>query len=202
MVVSLYMTITARIFRSSKRHFDCQRSDNKEIVSAMALATLLKEDHLVVGDWVELAPPAQAGQDWVIEKVVKRKNFIFRNMPRVQKKNVIAANVDVLLVVTSAGVPAYKRGLVDRYLVRSDYWNIPAYVIFNKMDLFDGSEFDINFEADRLKWLNVESFEVSAHHGQYQQRFLPQGFKELSQKKLFALFVSWFVSIQSEMGLN
>jgi putative ribosome biogenesis GTPase RsgA len=108
----------------------------------MALATLLKEDHLVVGDWVELAPPAQEGQDWVIEKVIERQNSIFRNLPREQKKKVIAANVDVLLVVASAGKPVYKRGLVDRYLVRSDYWNVPAYVVFNKMDLYETNHFD------------------------------------------------------------
>jgi ribosome biogenesis GTPase len=118
----------------------------------------------------------------VIEKVLERSNFIFRNLPRVQKKNVIASNVDVLLVVTSAGTPAYKRGLIDRYLVRSDYWNIPAYVIFNKMDLYDEKEFDITFEAERLKWLNVECFEVSAEDGNYKQKYLAQGFRELSDK--------------------
>ncbi len=176
------MTILARIFRSSKRHFDCQRSDNKQIVTATALATLLKEDHLVVGDWVELSPPPPGGEEWKIEKVVERTNAIFRNLPRVQKKSVIAANVDVLLVVTSAGTPAYKRGLVDRYLVRSEYWGIPAYVIFNKMDLYDGVEFDITFEAERLKWLNVECFEVSAEDGKYQPKYLVQGFRELSDK--------------------
>jgi ribosome biogenesis GTPase len=176
------MTIVARIFRSSKRQFDCQRSDTKELVSATALATLLKEEHIVVGDWVELIPPASQGQEWVIEKVLERKNSIFRNLPRVQKKSVIASNVDVLLVVTSAGTPAYKRGLVDRYLVRSEYWGIPAFVIFNKMDLYDGVEFDISFEAERLKWLNVECFEVSAEDGKYKQKYLAQGFLELSDK--------------------
>jgi ribosome biogenesis GTPase len=176
------MTIVARIFRSSKRQFDCQRSDTKELISATALATLLKEEHIVVGDWVELIPPASPGQEWVIEKVLERKNSIFRNLPRVQKKSVIASNVDVLLVVTSAGTPAYKRGLVDRYLVRSEYWGIPAFVIFNKMDLYDGAEFDISFEAERLKWLNVECFEVSAEDGQYKQMYLAQGFRELSEK--------------------
>lgn len=176
------MTIKARIFRSSKRHFDCQRSDTKELITATALATLLKEDHIVVGDWVNLIPPPMPGQEWVIDSVAERSNFIFRNLPRVQKKNVIAANIDVLLVVVSAGVPAYKRGLVDRYLVRSDYWNIPAYVIFNKMDLYAEAEFDVQFEADRLKWLNVEAFEVCAHDGSYKPRYLAQGMKELSQK--------------------
>jgi ribosome biogenesis GTPase len=160
------MTISARIFRSSKRHFDCQREDTKTIVPGTALAMTLKEDHIVVGDFVEITPPGAGSEEWKIEKVRPRKNSIFRNLPREQRKKVIAANVDVILVVVSAGKPAYKRGLVDRYLVRSEYWDVPAYVIFNKMDLYDENDFDINFEKDRLKWLNAECFEVSAVSGQ------------------------------------
>ncbi|WP_408097227.1 ribosome small subunit-dependent GTPase A [Peredibacter sp. HCB2-198] len=176
------MIIKARIFRSSKRHFDCQREDTKEVVHATALATLLKEDHIVVGDWVEISPPPQGGEEWKIENVIERQSAIFRNLPREQKKKVIAANVDVMMVVVSAGKPAYKRGLVDRYLARSDYWNVPAYVIFNKMDLYEETEFDIKFEADRLKWLNVKCFEVSANDKNYKPRYLSAGFEELSQE--------------------
>lgn len=173
------MTIKARIFRSSKRHFDCQREDTKEVVQATALAMLLKEDHLVVGDWVELSAPPQGGEEWKIEKTLERSNAIFRNLPREQKKKVIAANVDVLMVVVSAGKPAYKRGLIDRYLVRSDYWNVPAYLIFNKMDLYDPEEFDIEYEAERLKWLNVKCFEVSAEMKSYKPKYLANGFETL-----------------------
>mgnify|MGYP000350711536 CR=1 FL=1 len=125
----------ARIFRSSKRTFDCKVEGQDELVVATALATLLKEDHLVVGDFVQLSPPQNAAHEWVISKVEPRKNSIFRNLPREQKKKVIAANVDVIVVVVSAGRPEYKRGLVDRYLTRSAYWGIPAVVVFNKMDL-------------------------------------------------------------------
>lgn len=181
MVLSRSMTIKARIFRSSKRHFDCQREDTKEVVPATALATLLKEDHLVVGDWVELSPPAQAGQDWKIDSVHERKNAIFRNLPREQKKKVIASNVDILLVVVSAGKPSYKRGLVDRYLVRSDYWDVPAYLVFNKMDLYEESEFDIRYESDRLKWLDVKCFEVSAEDSSYHKKYLENGFEDLKK---------------------
>ena len=180
--VLIHMMTLARIFKSSKRHFECQIQSSKEVVTATALATLLKEDHLVVGDWVELSPPPQGGEEWVIERVVERENAIFRNLPREQRKKVIASNVDVLLVVVSAGKPAYKRGLVDRYLVRSDYWNIPAFVIFNKMDLYDEGDFDIHFEADRLQWLNLETFEVCAEDKNYQPRFLQQGMNELLLK--------------------
>jgi len=178
------MNTRARIFRSSKRHFDCQREDTKEVVPATALATLLKEDHLVVGDWIEISPPPQGGEEWKIESVIERKNSIFRNLPREQRKKVIASNVDVMLVVVSAGKPAFKRGLIDRYLARSDYWNVPAYLIFNKMDLYDPAEFDIHFEADRLQWLNVKCFEVSAEKTDYAPKFLERGFSELT-KELF-----------------
>jgi ribosome biogenesis GTPase len=176
------MIIKARIFRSSKRHFDCQREDTKEIVETTALATLLKEEHLVVGDWVMISPPPQGGEEWKIESTLERKNSIFRNIPREQKKKVIASNIDVMLVVVSAGKPSYKRGLIDRYLVRSDYWNIPAYVIFNKMDLHDPNEFDINFECNRLKWLDAQSFEVSAEDPGYSPKYLSKGFKELKHE--------------------
>jgi ribosome biogenesis GTPase len=176
------MTISARIFRSSKRHFDCQREDTKTIVPAMAPASILKEDHVVVGDWVELSEPGPGSEEWKIENVRPRRNSIFRNLPREQKKKVIAANVDVILVVVSAEKPAYKRGLVDRYLVRSEYWDVPAYVIFNKMDIYDDSVFDIVFEAERLKWLNAECFEVSAENKDYRPHFLPNGMAELKEK--------------------
>lgn len=175
------MTIKARIFRSSKRHFDCQREDTKEVVQATALATLLKEDHIVAGDWVNLSLPPEGGEEWKIESVVERKNSIFRNLPREQKKKVIASNVDVMMVVVSAGKPDFKRGLVDRYLARSDFWNIPAYLIFNKMDLYDENEFDIRFEAERLKWLNVKCFEVSAEVSGYKPRYLEDGFESLHE---------------------
>lgn len=175
------MTIKARIFRSSKRHFDCQREDTKEVVLATALAVTLKEDHLVVGDWVEISPPTQGSEEWKIERVIPRENSIFRNLPREQKKKVIASNVDVLLIVMSAGKPAFKRGLVDRYLVRSDYWNVPAYVVFNKMDMHDPTEFDLKFESDRLQWLNVKTFEVSAADPSYQNKYLENGFSDLKK---------------------
>jgi ribosome biogenesis GTPase / thiamine phosphate phosphatase len=175
------MTIKARIFRSSKRDFDCQREDTKEIVRATAMASQLKEDHIVVGDWVHISPPPSSGEEWKIDEVIKRENSIFRNIPREQKKKVIASNVDVILIVTSCGKPSYKRGLVDRYLARSDYWGLPALVVFSKMDQYDPEEFDLNFEADRLKWLEAQTFEVSAIDQNYQPRFLQNGFLDLKK---------------------
>ncbi|MFA7613501.1 MAG: ribosome small subunit-dependent GTPase A, partial [Candidatus Caldatribacteriota bacterium] len=62
------------------------------------------------------------------------------------------------------------------------FWEIPAFVVFNKMDQYNPEEFSIRDEADRLQWVDVECFEVSAEIPEYRQQYLSQGFNELAQK--------------------
>ena len=82
------------------------------------------------------------------------------------------------MIIASGEKPDYKRGLVDRYLIRMGQWNLPAILIFNKMDIFE-PHFDLQFEMKRLKELNVQGFEVSSTDPNYKPRFLDQGFNEL-----------------------
>lgn len=172
--------VKARILRSGKRIFTCEMIDNKTIVEAPALATLLKEDHIVVGDFVMLEKIDSKSSEWQIIEVVPRKNEIFRLIPREQKKKVTAANCDVLVVVTSVSRPEYKRGMIDRYLVRAREWNIPTFLVFNKMDEFDDETGpDLHFEKLRLNGLDVECFEVSSVDLNYETRFFNNGLVEL-----------------------
>lgn len=173
------MTIKARIFRSSKRFFDCRPDAGGDLIPATAPAKLLKQDHLVVGDRVELVQ-AQEGT-WHIESAAPRTSIIFRNIQRVRERKIIASNVDAVLIVVSAGQPTYKRGLVDRYLVRAQQWGLPALVVFNKMDLFQ-KDFDIVFEVARLEAVGVQCFEVCAEDTDWKPKFLKQGFGELHEK--------------------
>jgi hypothetical protein len=51
------------------------------------------------------------------------------------------------------------------------------------MDLHDEKEFDLQLEADRLKWLDAECFEVSAELGNdYVLKHLSEGLSELREK--------------------
>ncbi len=169
------MSLNARIFSSNKRTFDCLTADG-DIVSATALAKLLKHEHLVVGDHVVLE--AEGEGQWTITEARERTSTIFRNIPREKTKKIIAANVDKVLLVVSAELPAYKRGLVDRYLVRAHQWGLSTLLVFNKMDLFKG-DFDIKFEAERVAPLGVSAFEVCAENPDYRPRHLAHGFDEL-----------------------
>ncbi len=177
----------ARVFRSSKRVFECQLIDSKRIVSATALATLIKgrKDHIVVGDYVELEKidadeEKESAIEFQIIKIQERKNEIGRMIPREARKKLTAANCDLLVIMMAVSQPEFKRGLVDRYLVRSHQWQVPAVLIFNKMDQFK-DDLDIPFEADRIRSLDVESYELAAKFPDYQKRFLDKGIEELAE---------------------
>lgn len=168
--------IKARVVKSDKRVFDC-RLEDKTIVQATALGNLLKEDTVVVGDYVLLEK--QNNDEWIVKSVNERKSEIFRMLRRESKKKITAANCDLLIVLSSCSKPAYKRGIVDRFLVRAHQWGIVPIVVFNKMDEYDPCDFDVKFEAQRLKFLGVECFEICALDSNYKPRYLDQGFKEL-----------------------
>lgn len=177
----------ARVVKSDKRVFDCRLADHT-IVQATALGNLLKEDTIVVGDYVELEEQAQG---LIIKSVEARKSEIFRMLRRESKKKITAANCDLLIVLSSCSKPAYKRGIVDRFLVRAHQWEIMPIVVFNKMDGYDPSEFDVKFEADRLKFLGVDCFEICALEPDYKPQYLEHGFNELKArlKETTSIFV-------------
>lgn len=149
----------AKIFRSSKRVFDCKIDKSAEVVSATALREIVKKSHPVVGDIVELK--LNDSNEYEIIKVQERTNSIFRRIVRTNKTKYVAANVDVILIVASVSKPEYKTFLIDRYLLRATQWEIPVVIVYNKMDEFD-DQFDLEFEELKHKSLGVSSFQVSS----------------------------------------
>ena len=92
----------ATIFKSHQRVFDCFIKERQEIVSATAKGSLLKgSDTIVVGDEVILTE--EANGEFFIESVLERRSVIFRQIQRENRKKVTAANVDLLVVLMSAG---------------------------------------------------------------------------------------------------
>jgi ribosome biogenesis GTPase len=181
--------ILARILRSAKRDFDCLIIDSKITVKAAALASLIKDfdEHIVVGDVVFLE---KQKDEYVIVAIAPRKNEIFRLISRERKKKILASNCDVIVIVSSVSKPAFKLGLIDRYLVRAQQWNIPAIIVHNKMDQFD-HQFDIPFIQNRFKNLVVKQYEICAKDEFYQLKHFAAGLADLKQdlKNKTAIFL-------------
>lgn len=146
------------IIRSGKEIYQCQLPD-RSIIEVRALPSLLSQIQPVVGDKIVIE---LQGEHHVITSVLPRHNEVYRLLIREKKKKVIASNLDLLIIVVAVSKPAFKRGLLDRYLLRSLQWELPAIVIFNKMDEFTHDKIDLVFEKKRLAFMGVKSYEVSA----------------------------------------
>ncbi|MBU6236678.1 MAG: ribosome small subunit-dependent GTPase A, partial [Planctomycetes bacterium] len=93
-----------------------------------------QQRHIVVtGDRVEIEPHGQ-DQGWIL-KVEPRRSELSRTSK--QRRHVMAANIDQLLIVTSAAEPTIKPNLIDRVLATAEQNRIAASICINKCDLID-----------------------------------------------------------------
>ena len=172
------MKIPAHIYEAHKKEFLCKIDSENKTVSASARGTVLKSNQLVAGDKVLLE---KNGDDYQIVDLIDRTNEIFRMNVRERKKRITAANCDLVIIATSVSRPPYKQGVIDRFATRSFQWDVPAIVVFNKMDEFQ-DDFDIDFEMRRFENLGIECFEVSATYPENPSRFGRGSFKDLQNK--------------------
>ncbi len=91
---------------------------------------------LAVGDQVLVRP---AGDDQgMIETVLPRRTKLSRRAAGPERREqIVAANVDQLVIVASIADPALSLNLIDRYLVAADRGGLGAILCINKMDLGD-----------------------------------------------------------------
>lgn len=92
-----------------------------------------QKNPVAVGDWVEIDP---ASSPAALERVEPRTNWLSRTAsshdPREQ---VLAANVDQLLVIASVNKPGFSSNRTDRILAACEWGRIPAVLVLNKIDL-------------------------------------------------------------------
>ena len=78
------------------------------------------------------------GSPWVRAVAPRRSKLSRPAMEHAESdEQVFAANVDVLVVVAAAKKPAFKPGLVDRYLIAADVGGVEPILCFNKTDLIE-----------------------------------------------------------------
>jgi ribosome biogenesis GTPase len=96
---------------------------------------------IAVGDDVELQ--LQSDDTVLIEKVLPRKQYLIKpGLLSPDKRQVMAANLDQLVIVSSTENPKFKAGLIDRFLVSAEKEHLPAIIVINKIDLRPATEFD------------------------------------------------------------
>lgn len=106
-------------------------------------------------------------ENGAIEEVLPRRTMFFR--PQVTAKGVgemrqvIAANLDQLAIVTSLESPPIKTGLIDRFLIAARIGHLTPILIINKVDLTPPENYELILEAYRS--LDIEIHQTSAETG-------------------------------------
>ncbi|WP_373615932.1 ribosome small subunit-dependent GTPase A [Mucilaginibacter sp. OAE612] len=121
---------------------------------------------IAVGDVVdfEMEPDREDG---VITNLHQRKNYIIRKAINLSKQaQIIAANLDQAILVVTLASPRTSLGFIDRFLVTAEAYDIPARLVFNKLDLFSDEGLEVLADYKAIyEDIGYPCFEVSAIEG-------------------------------------
>lgn len=105
---------------------------------------------IAVGDKVEFEMEAN-GEFATIIRPLPRKNLITRSDPHKKAhRQIIAANIDQTLLVTSLVQPRVPLGFIDRFTTMAEAFHVPVILVFNKVDLYDEDAIDKLAEAEDI----------------------------------------------------
>jgi ribosome biogenesis GTPase len=95
----------------------------------------------------------------------KRKNLFSRFNQKGGASQSLAANVDLVLCLTSAASPPFRPRFLDRVLLQADFAEIPAAIICNKIDV-DIDDIDVDERLEDFLRIGCPVLRVSAKTGE------------------------------------
>ncbi len=99
---------------------------------------------VAVGDHVVFDVEDENIKTCLIKEITDRHNYIVRVSPHNKnQKHIIAANIDLALLVTSIADPRTSTGFIDRFLLTAEAYHIPSVIVVNKTDLLKQKHADV-----------------------------------------------------------
>jgi len=100
-----------------------------------------KKTRPVVGDWVQVEARKEP-LTGVINAIEPRRSALTRRFPETGREQVLAANIDQVLVCIAIKDPPFRPGLVDRYLITCELLGLQPTIVLNKIDLATEAEIE------------------------------------------------------------
>ncbi|MBL7723039.1 MAG: ribosome small subunit-dependent GTPase A [Chitinophagaceae bacterium] len=116
---------------------------NGRMKGVMKLDDITSTNPVAVGDWIQAEIENEGSSTATINEILDRHNYINRQSPRHKHQHhIVAANLDQSLLVATLKEPKTSQGFIDRFLVASEMYHVPAIIAFNKSDLYKNKEMD------------------------------------------------------------
>ncbi len=138
------------------KEYIVEDSDTNEFFECLISGTLKSASRnsslAVVGDFVRYSIKNETGKTGLplgkLEEIIERKSKLSRKrVGKTDVEQVIAANLDCVVIFFAAIDPAYNRRLIDRFLVTAEQNELTPIIVINKTDLVDidsiWSDFDV-----------------------------------------------------------
>ncbi len=131
---------------------------------------------IAVGDYVEVKKEEDQPTS-VITDILPRENYIIRKSTRkAHFSHILASNIDQAYLIITLKNPRTSLGFIDRFLVSTESFRIPATILVNKMDV-GYKEKDMEYLQDIKDIyppLGYPVLEISAlHAADLHQQFMP-----------------------------
>lgn len=164
--------IKALVYRSTGSWYSVKDEQgnfhNARMKGIFKIDDITSTNPIAVGDEVEIEVENENEGTAMITQIFPRRNHINRQSPRVKhQQHIIAANLDQSLLVATLKDPKTSQGFIDRFLVVSEMYHVPAIIIFNKTDIYRDKEFKKLEELSMMyRSLNYQVHAVSVETNQ------------------------------------
>jgi ribosome biogenesis GTPase / thiamine phosphate phosphatase len=138
----------ARIYKSTGSWYVAKGLDGKfyqaRARGIFKIDGITSTNPIAVGDEVELVIEDVQEESAVIDHIYDRTNYVARVSPHNKHQHhIIASNLDQSILLATLISPKTSMGFIDRFLVSSASFHIPAILVFNKSDLYRKKEMDL-----------------------------------------------------------
>ncbi|MBD0852286.1 ribosome small subunit-dependent GTPase A [Maribacter arenosus] len=103
----------------------------------------------------------------IITKIEDRKNYIIRKSVKLSKQvHIIASNLDQVFLIVTVKNPKTYTIFMDRFLATAEAYDIPAVLLFNKIDTYDEEELlEVKYLAALYREIGYTCIGISATTG-------------------------------------
>ena len=104
----------------------------------------------------------------IISEIEDRTNYIIRKSVKLSAQtHIIAANIDQVFLLVTLRNPKTYTVFIDRFLATSEAYDIPAILLFNKIDIYDEAELlQIDELVSIYKEVGYPCYTISAKTGE------------------------------------
>lgn len=163
--------MTGTVYRSTGSWYEVKGADGAfyscRIKGKFRLKGIKSTNPVAVGDHVDFEIEKKGDEEiGIINEIHERDNYIVRKSVNLSKQtHIIAANVDQVFLLVTLNNPPTFTSFIDRVLLTAEAYQIPAVLLFNKIDSYDddqdlatidpetGEELLMMTELDQVRYL-------------------------------------------------